>query len=182
MEDLVRQIIKAIGDDPDRDGLIDTPKRVIKSWAELYSGYQDSVKNHLRVFESKYDQIILLRDIDFFSTCEHHMLPFFGKCHIAYLPNGGGKVLGVSKLARIVNVFSRRLQIQEKMTQDIAAAIQESLDAKGVAVLVEGMHLCMVARGVGQQHATMTTSCMLGKFRESTSARIEVLNLINGMK
>jgi len=174
----VRRIIQMIGDDPEREGLRETPDRVARSWAELFSGYTAKVEDHAKVFSATYDEIVAVKGIDYFSMCEHHMLPFFGTLSIAYLPNGGGKVLGVSKFARIVEVFSRRLQIQEQMTQQIAQAIEAATNPNGVAVVVEGVHLCMMARGVKQQHARMVTSCMLGAFRDKPEARAEVLNLI----
>lgn len=177
-EGLVRRLIELVGDDPKREGLHETPRRVVKSWAELYRGYSEDPKVHAKVFASKYDEIVAIRGIDYVSTCEHHMLPFYGKVNVAYLPNGEGKVLGASKFARITHVYSRRLQIQEQMTQQIAYAIRDATEAKGVAVVVDGIHLCMMARGVEQQHATMRTSCMLGTFRDVPSARSEVLALL----
>lgn len=177
-EDLVRGMIKLLGDDPDRQGLQETPRRVVKSWGELYSGYTSDAKTYAKVFESDYDQIVVVRGIDYFSMCEHHILPFFGKCHIAYLPGEGNKVLGVSKFCRIVEVFSRRLQIQEQLTQQIADAICDAIAPKGTAVIVEGVHLCMMARGVKQQHASMRTSCMRGTLRDSEAARAEAMSLM----
>jgi len=181
-EDLVREMILAIGDDPDREGLKETPKRVVKSWAELYSGYNADAAEYCKVFSATYDQVVVFKDIDYFSMCEHHMLPFFGKVYIAYLPatNGkqGAKVIGASKMARIVNVFARRLQIQEQMTQQVAEAIQEMIHPRGLAVIVDGMHLCMMARGVSQQHATMRTSAMWGLYREDHRAQAEALRLM----
>lgn len=176
--ELVRKMITVIGDDPDRDGLKETPRRVVKSWEELFSGYREDPQVYAKAFESEYDQIVAVSGIDYFSMCEHHMLPFYGKCHIAYLPNGGHQVLGVSKFCRIVNVYSRRLQIQEQMTQQVAHAIRGAINPKGVAVIVEGVHLCMMARGVKQQHAKMKTSCMLGAFRDSPAARAEAMALL----
>jgi GTP cyclohydrolase I len=177
-EALVANIIRLIGDDPQREGLLETPARVVRSWAELFSGYHTDPGKHVKVFSATYDQVVAVKNIDYFSMCEHHMLPFFGKVAIAYLPNGQGKVLGVSKLARIVEVFSRRLQIQEQMTQQIAEAVSDAVKPKGVAVIVDGTHLCMMARGVKQQHAGMTTSCLLGVFREKPEARAEILTLM----
>lgn len=171
-------MISLIGDDPTREGLQETPARVVRAWAELFSGYHADPQRHAKVFTATYDQVVTVKGIDYFSMCEHHMLPFFGKIAISYLPSGGGKVLGVSKLARIASVFSRRLQIQEQMTQQIAEAIKEAVAPLGVAVIVDGTHLCMMARGVQQQHATMTTSCLLGVFREKPEARAEVLALM----
>lgn len=174
---MIYQIIRIIGDDPERQGLKETPARVVRSWEELYGGYEAKVADCIKVFETKYDQVVVLRGIDYFSMCEHHMLPFYGKAYIAYLPNGEG-VLGVSKLARIVEVFARRLQIQEQMTRQIADAIEAATKPKGVAVVVDGTHLCMMARGVQQQHATMRTSYMAGLFRDNIAARNEVLTLM----
>lgn len=177
-KELVRRLIEIIGDDPDRDGLKETPKRVVNSWLELYSGYRSDPKEHVKAFESEFDQIVAVSGIDYFSMCEHHMLPFFGKCYIAYLPNGSHKVLGVSKFCRIVDVYARRLQIQEQLTQQVAYAIRDAIDPKGVAVIIEGVHLCMMARGVKQQHASMRTSCMLGVFRDNPAARAEAIALM----
>lgn len=179
-KDLVRKLISVIGDDPDRPGLQETPDRVVRSWDELFSGYDDSVEKHIKIFDSDHSDLVMLRGISYFSMCEHHMLPFFGRCSVAYIPNGEGKVLGVSKVARIVNVFSRRLQIQEVLTKQVGAAIEKSIRPKGVAVVMEGVHLCMVARGVSQSDATMLTSSMLGAFRDSTSTRAEMLSLHKG--
>ncbi len=176
--ELVKNMIALIGDDPERDGLKETPDRVVRSWAELFSGYKDDPAKHAKAFQSEYDQVVAVRGIDYFSMCEHHMLPFYGKCSIAYLPNGGHKVLGASKFARIVEVYSRRLQIQEQMTQQIATAIEKAIEPRGVAVIIDGIHLCMMARGVQQQHATMRTSCMTGCFRESVASRNEALELL----
>jgi len=179
-EATVRKLIELIGDDPSREGLQETPRRVVKSWQELFSGYKDDPQSYAKVFTAEYDQVVVVRGIGYFSMCEHHMLPFFGQVNIGYLPNGNHKVLGVSKLARIVNVFSRRLQIQEQMTLQIARAIWDAVEPKGVAVIADGQHLCMMARGVRQQDATMRTSCMLGVFREQPASRAEVLTLLSG--
>lgn len=176
-QELVRKIIEFIGDDPDREGLKETPARVVRSWRELFGGYQQKVEDYVKIFQSDFDQVVVLRGIDFFSMCEHHMLPFYGQVYIAYLPGKTG-VLGISKLARIVQVFARRLQIQEQMTQQIAEAVKAATEPKGVAVIIDGTHLCMMARGVNQQHATMRTSSMLGMFRDNEAARHEVLSLM----
>ena len=164
--DLVEGILYAIGEDPHREGLRDTPSRVVKSWSTLFGGYQMNPKDILaRRFNSEnYDQMIVLRDIEMYSTCEHHMLPFFGKAHIAYLPNG--HVVGLSKLARLVECYARRFQIQEKLTQQIADALVEHAGAKGVGVMIEAQHLCMVARGVGKQNSVMVTTALRGAFTE----------------
>lgn len=174
----IEEIILKIGDDPAREGLLDTPNRVIKSWQELFSGYMKEPGEILaRDFDGYgYDQMVILRDIEIYSTCEHHMLPFFGRAHVAYLPSD--RVVGLSKLARLVDCFSRRLQIQEKLTMQIANAIEEHLNPLGVGVIIEAKHMCMIARGIGKQNSVMTTSCLLGKFREP-AVRSEFLTLIN---
>jgi GTP cyclohydrolase I len=174
---LVRSMIKAIGDDPDREGVRDTPKRVVKSWKELFAGYsQDPVAILGTTFEKgTYDQVIVCKDIELFSTCEHHMIPFFGKAHIGYIP--GERVIGLSKLARLVEVFARRLQIQEKLTQQIADTLDQVLKPAGVMVIIEAKHMCMCARGIGKQHSSMVTSAIVGKFRDA-SARAEFMEMI----
>ena len=179
-QDLIREMLSAIGDEPSREGLKDTPKRVVKSWAELYAGYHQKPADILStVFEDgACDEVVLLKNISFSSMCEHHMLPFIGVAHIAYLP--AGKVVGLSKLARLTDCFSKRLQIQEKMTSQIADAIEAHLKPRGTAVIIEAHHQCMSCRGVGKQGAVMVTSAMRGVFRENISARNEVLALIKG--
>lgn len=170
--------MKHIGEDPDREGVIDTPARVVKSWNEIFAGYkQDPAKILERRFDAAgYDEMVILRGITFYSTCEHHMLPFHGVAHVGYLP--GKSVVGLSKLARLVNCFSRRMQIQEKMTREIADTLERELGAAGVGVVIEATHLCMVARGVRQgSDARMVTSALLGRFREP-EMRAEFLNLI----
>ncbi len=176
-EDAVRSILSFIGEDPQREGLLDTPKRVVKSWGELYGGYkQDPAKILSTVFkDGACDEMVILKDIAFSSTCEHHMLPFIGKAHVAYLPKG--RVVGLSKLARLVDCYAKRLQIQEKMTQEISGAVQAHLKPKGVAVVIEAHHQCMSCRGVGK-NSTMITSSMLGTFRKNPAARAEFLSLI----
>lgn len=163
---IVREMLAAIGEDVTREGLVDTPDRVVRSWLTLFGGYQMEPEAILaRQFSSeKYDQMIVLKDIELYSTCEHHLLPFYGKAHVAYLPNG--HVVGLSKLARLVECFARRLQIQEKLTAQIADAIMEHTGAKGCGVLIEARHLCMVARGVGKQNSVMMTSALRGTFLE----------------
>jgi len=172
----VKRMIAFIGDDPTRPGLLETPSRVVKSWRELFSGYKDSPKNYKKIFQEDVDQMIVLRGCEFFSMCEHHMLPFYGTISIGYIPNG--KLIGLSKLARIANCYSRRLQVQERMTEQIAKSIMDLIDPLGVAVVVEGVHTCMTMRGVNKQRSRMTTSCMLGIFRKDPSARSEVLSLL----
>jgi GTP cyclohydrolase I len=175
-ESIIRSMLTAIGENPDREGLLDTPKRVVKSWRELFSGYDQNPATILeRDFEGGgYDEMIVLRDIELYSMCEHHMLPFYGRAHVAYIP--GARVVGLSKLARVVECFARRLQIQEKLTRQIADAINEFLNPKGVGVIIEAQHMCMVARGVGKQNSVMTTSALIGKFRDS-EVRAEFFNL-----
>ncbi len=176
--DNVVRMIEAIGEDPSREGLLDTPKRVVKSWKDLYAGYDKDPKQVLgTTFDAEgYDQMVVLRDIEMYSTCEHHMLPFFGKAHIAYIPNK--RVVGLSKLARLLECYSRRLQIQERLTQQIGNAIQEVLKPRGVAVVIEAKHFCMVARGIGKQNSVMTTSHLLGDFYKDQKCRDEFMTLI----
>ena len=178
IEEQIRQILTDIGEDPQREGLLKTPERVRKSLEFLTRGYKQDVEAVINgaIFNEECDDMIIVRDIEFYSMCEHHMLPFFGKCHIGYIPQG--KVFGVSKLARLVDVFARRLQIQERMTKQIAGQIMESVMPEGVGVVVEAQHLCMLMRGVQKQNSTMMTSCMLGSFRREQATRLEFLNLI----
>lgn len=178
VEELVRSFLVALGEDPGREGLKRTPNRVARSLEYLTSGYRIDIDALLRgaVFEEKYNEMVIVKDIDFFSMCEHHLLPFYGKCHIAYIPNG--KILGLSKLPRIVDVFSRRLQVQERLTQQIADTLYERLNPAGVAVVVEARHLCMLMRGVEKQNSVATTSAMLGVFQDDPRTRGEFLNLI----
>src|SRR3954466_3299542 len=178
MEDLIRQLLEELGEDPDREGLLRTPLRVAKAMKFLTSGYGadiDQVLNNA-LFSVDYSEMVIVRDIDFYSLCEHHLLPFFGKCHIAYLPHK--RVIGLSKIPRLVDVFARRLQIQERMTNQIAETIREKIDPLGVAVVVEGTHLCMSMRGVEKQNSVAATSAMLGVFREDARTRAEFLELI----
>jgi len=178
MENEVRNLLLQIGEDPEREGLLKTPERVAKSLAFLTSGYSrklDEVVNGA-IFEAESDDMVIVRDIEFFSLCEHHMLPFFGKCHVGYIPTG--RILGVSKVARIVDMFARRLQIQERLTREIAQAILATLNCEGVGVVIEAQHLCMQMRGVEKQHSVMTTSSMLGSFRRELATRNEFTRLI----
>jgi GTP cyclohydrolase I len=179
LEDLVKQTLIEIGEDPDREGLIKTPERVARSLKFLTRGYTQDINKVINgaIFTQDCDDMVIVKDIEFYSLCEHHMLPFFGKCHIGYIPKG--KVFGVSKLARLVDVFARRLQIQERMTQQIAQQIFEIIDPEGVGVVVEAQHLCMRMRGVEKQNSQMVTSSMLGSFRKETATRMEFLNLVN---
>lgn len=178
MQDLIRQLLAELGEDPGREGLVDTPKRVDKSLRFLTSGYHADVDQVLNgaLFSVDYSEMVIVKDIDFFSLCEHHLLPFFGKCHIAYLPRE--RVIGLSKIPRLVDVFSRRLQIQERLTNQIAQTIEEKIDPLGVAVVMEATHLCMAMRGVEKQNSFAVTSAMLGAFRNSTRTRHEFLELI----
>ncbi|WP_458527303.1 GTP cyclohydrolase I FolE [Onishia taeanensis] len=180
LADHFRQIITGLGEDPEREGLRDTPKRAAKAMQFLTHGYEQSLETLINgaVFESETDEMVLVKDIELYSMCEHHMLPFIGKCHIAYLPSG--KVLGLSKFARIVDMYARRLQIQENLTRQIAEAVQQVTDARGVAVVIEAKHLCMMMRGVEKQNSSMSSSVMLGAFRANQSTRQEFLTLING--
>ena len=179
MEDSVRTILVNIGEDPDREGLQKTPNRVARMFDELTSGYHmdpEAVINGA-IFNVDYaDEMVVVQDIEFYSMCEHHMLPFYGKAHVAYIPNN--KVIGLSKIPRIVDMFARRLQIQEQMTSQIATFLQETLDAQGVAVVVEGLHMCSMMRGVKKQHSKMKTSRMLGEFKEDRELRKEFLQHI----
>jgi len=172
-------LIKSIGEDLQREGLIGTPERVARASEEIFSGYTtdpDALINNA-LFNVDYDQMVVVKDINFYSMCEHHILPFFGKAHVAYLPKG--KVIGLSKIPRIVDMFARRLQVQERMTQQIATFIQETIQPLGVAVVIEASHLCMMMRGVRKEDATMTTSAMLGGFRTHLDTRLEFLNRIS---
>jgi GTP cyclohydrolase I len=177
-ENLYRELISRLGEDPTRDGLIDTPKRIVKSMEFLTRGYTmdaDAVL-HNALFDVDYDEMVIVKDIEFFSMCEHHLLPFFGKAHIAYVPNG--KVIGLSKIPRLVDMFSRRLQVQERLTRQIAEAIEEAIHPQGVAIILEAQHLCMMMRGVEKQHSSTTTSAMLGVFKSQLQTRNEFLSLV----
>jgi GTP cyclohydrolase IA len=180
--DLVRKMLVQLGEDPNREGLRRTPERYEKALRFLTSGYRQDPEKLLNgaMFSVCYDEMVVVRDIELYSLCEHHLLPFFGKCHVAYIPNK--KVVGLSKIARLVNMFARRLQIQERLTSQIANAIQEKLSPQGVGVIVEARHLCMVMRGVEKQHSTATTSAMLGVFRDNKQTRDEFLSLVHGAK
>ncbi len=177
--DLVRKMLTLIGEDPNREGLRRTPERFEKAFRYLTSGYRQDPEKLLNgaMFSVCYDNMVVVKDIELYSLCEHHLLPFFGKCHVAYIPNR--KVVGLSKIARLVNMYARRLQIQERLTSQVAKAIQEKLSPEGVGVVVEARHLCMVMRGVEKQHSAAVTSAMLGAFRENKQTRDEFLSLIN---
>lgn len=179
MEDSYLKILHEIGENPDREGLRDTPKRAAKAMEFLMQGYRvdiDEVINNA-LFDSDSDEMVIVKNIELYSMCEHHMLPFIGKCHVAYLPDG--KVIGLSKIARLVDIFARRLQIQEHLTNEIANCILEKTGAAGAAVIIEAQHMCMMMRGVEKQNSVMTTSSMLGAFRKSPSTRNEFLSLIS---
>jgi len=178
-EDIPLRMLQRIGEDPERDGLRDTPARVVRSWDELYKGYKEDPAEHLRKRfdnEEHYNEMVLLRDIEYYSTCEHHVLPFFGKMHVAYIPKPDGRIVGISKIARMVDGYARRLQVQERLTQQVADAMQSALDPMGVAVYCEGQHLCMLARGARQHESVMVTSALRGVCLEQ-AARLEFLLL-----
>ena len=178
IEKAVREILFAVGEDPDREGLAETPRRVARMYAELFSGLSEDPRKHVNKFftEEKYDEIILLKDIPFHSMCEHHLLPFMGHAHVAYLPRG--KVIGLSKLARIVTSFAQRPQMQERLTYQVAEFIMKEVDAQGVAVVMKASHTCMTVRGVKKAGSSMITSAMLGVFRSDVRSRNEVMSLI----
>ena len=178
MEALIRQLLVSFGEDPDREGLVKTPERVARAMSFLTSGYSANIDDILNgaLFSVDYSEMVIVRDIDYYSLCEHHLLPFFGKCHVAYIPNG--RVIGLSKIPRLVNVFARRLQLQERMTAQIADTIQQKIAPLGVAVVCEGTHLCMSMRGVEKQNSFAVTSAMQGAFRNNTRTRMEFLELI----
>jgi GTP cyclohydrolase I len=175
---LTRELLVAIGEDPDREGLVDTPERVAKALTFLTSGYRTNTEEVINaaLFTQETSSMVIVKDIEVYSMCEHHMLPFFGRCHIGYIPNG--RVFGVSKLARLVDMYARRLQLQERLTEQISTVVMESIDAKGVGVMIEARHLCMMMRGVEKQNSTMVTSSVLGVFRDSVPTREEFLALI----
>jgi len=179
VEQLIRELLTELGEDPTREGLVKTPRRVAEAFRFLTKGYQENVEDTLRgaVFESEANNMIIVRDIEIFSLCEHHMLPFYGQCHIGYIASD--KVIGVSKLARIMEVFSRRLQIQERLTRQIAKAVMDSVKAEGVGVVIEARHLCMMMRGVEKQNSIMTTSSVLGSFHHDEATRLEFLHLLS---
>ena len=178
IETLVREIIAALGEDPEREGLVKTPERVAKALAFLTSGYKSDLTTLVNgaIFTQTTNSMVIVKNIEVYSLCEHHMLPFFGRCHIGYIPTG--RVFGVSKLARLVDMYARRLQLQERLTEQISQAVFETIDAKGVGVMIEARHLCMMMRGVEKQNSEMITSSVLGTFRESEATRDEFLALI----
>jgi GTP cyclohydrolase IA len=180
MQDLIRQLLVELGEDPTREGLVRTPQRVEKALEFLTSGYDANIDDVLNnaLFTVDYNEMVIVKDIDFYSLCEHHLLPFFGKCHVAYIPQR--HVIGLSKIPRLVDVFARRLQVQERMTNQIAETIRQKIDPLGVAVVCEGTHLCMSMRGVEKQNSCAVTSAMLGSFRDNARTRMEFLELIRG--
>ena len=179
IQELVRELIRELGEDPDRQGLVETPRRVEETLRFLTSGYQQDARELLRraSFVEQYDEMVLLRDLELYSLCEHHLLPFFGKCHVAYIPSK--RIIGLSKVARLVDLYARRLQVQERLTTQIAETLQEELNPQGVAVVIEAQHLCMILRGVQKQHSVAVTSHMLGIFRSRMETRLEFMRHIN---
>ena len=179
IEQLTHSLLKEIGEDPNRDGLLRTPSRVAKSWEFFSRGYNQNLEDIVNnaIFEEDAKDMIIVRDVEFFSLCEHHLLPFFGKAHVGYIPSG--KIVGLSKIPRIIDMFARRLQVQERLTHQIADAIMNAIDPLGVAVVMEGRHMCMQMRGVEKQNSFASTSAMLGQFRKSSETRSEFLSIIN---
>jgi GTP cyclohydrolase I len=177
-EDLMREMIVRLGEDPTREGLVRTPERMRAAYEFLVKGYKEDPEAMLKkaLFTVTYDEMVIVKDVEMFSLCEHHMLPFFGKVHVAYIPNG--KVIGLSKIPRLIEIFSRRLQIQERLTTQIAETIQSAIEPQGVGVVIEARHLCMMMRGVEKQHSAAVTSSMLGSFRQEQETRTEFLSLI----
>jgi GTP cyclohydrolase I len=177
-KDLLRELLRRIGEDPNREGLQQSPARIIRSWNELFAGYHQRAEDVLvtQFHAEQYDEMVLLRDGEFYSTCQHHMLPFCGEAHIAYIPDK--KIVGLSKLARLVDVFARRLQLQERLTRQIARELDRVLKPKGVAVMIEGKHQCMSCRGVRKQNGRMVTSCLLGEFKKNAASRTEFFSFL----
>ena len=181
IEAAVLEILTAIGEDPERDGLQKTPGRVARMYEELFSGFQENPSDHLEVtFAADHDEMVMVRDIPFASLCEHHMVPFMGRAHVAYIPGADGRITGLSKLARLVDGFARRLQVQERMTSQIADAIEDALDPKGVLVVVDAEHLCMSMRGVKKSGTSTVTSAVRGLFRTDTATRFEAMQFVRG--
>ena len=178
MEKLIENILEDLGEDPKRQGLRKTPARVVETLRFLTKGYSENVEEILKgaLFDVQYDEMVIIRNIEVYSLCEHHLLPFFGKCHVGYLPSS--KVIGLSKVIRLVELFARRLQVQERLTQQIAHTINEQANPQGVGVIIEAQHLCMMMRGVEKQNVKVTTSTLLGKFRQDQRSRMEFLNLV----
>src|SRR3990172_6907605 len=182
MKELIRQLLEAVGENPDREGLRRTPERVEEALRFFTKGYSEDPREILdnALFEEDYDEMVIVKDIDLFSMCEHHLLPFFGKCHVAYIPRR--KIIGLSKVVRLVEIYSRRLQVQERLTSQIAGTIFEALDPYGVGVVIEAQHLCMMMRGVEKQNSIAITSSMLGTFRTNVETRMEFMDLIKGKR
>jgi len=181
IEAAVRDILSAIGEDPDRDGLLDTPARVARMYAEITGGLREDPEEHLyKVFDVDHDEMIMVRDIQIYSMCEHHLLPFYGSAHVAYIPKAGGRITGLSKIARLVDGFARRPQVQERLTRQVADAVQGALDPAGVLVVVEAEHMCMSMRGVRKPGSSTVTSAVHGTFREQASTRSEAMRFITG--
>ena len=178
IKNLTKDLLKEVGENPNREGLLNTPDRVSRSWEYLSKGYRQDIKELINgaIFNEKYDQMVAVKDIEFYSMCEHHLLPFFGHAHIAYIPNG--KIIGLSKIPRILDMFARRLQVQERMTQEVASMLNEVLEPKGVAVIIEAQHMCMQMRGVEKRQSYMSTSAMLGIFRDDDKTRKEFLDIV----
>tara|TARA_B100002003_G_scaffold159056_1_gene147592 strand:+ start:718 stop:1287 length:570 start_codon:yes stop_codon:yes gene_type:complete len=178
LKEITRSLLKEIGEDPNRDGLLKTPERVAKAWDFFSQGYDTDIQSIVNdaIFEENCSEMVIVRDIEFFSMCEHHLIPFFGRCHVGYLPNK--KIIGLSKIPRIVDAFAQRLQVQERLTGQVAETLMDILDPKGVGVVMEGRHLCMQMRGVEKQNSFATTSAMLGQFRDSAETRSEFLSII----
>jgi|TARA_B100001750_G_scaffold129968_1_gene103335 GTP cyclohydrolase I len=179
LEQITRNLLKEIGENPDREGLLKTPYRVAKTWKLFSKGYNQNLEGIINnaIFEEDAKDMVIVRDVEFFSLCEHHLLPFFGKAHVGYIPSG--KIVGLSKIPRIIDMFARRLQVQERLTHQIADAIMNAIDPLGVAVVMEGRHMCMQMRGVEKQNSLASTSAMLGQFRKSSETRSEFLSIIN---
>ncbi len=175
-QDLIKTMLAVIGEDEKREGLLETPSRVARSWSEIYSGYYRDPKEIFKTFDVACDEMVIVKDLEFYSMCEHHMLPFFGKVHIGYLP--GKRVLGLSKFARLVDIFARRLQVQERLTKQVADALMKGLRPRGVGVIMEAQHLCMMMRGCQKQNSSATTSSMLGSFRKDQKVRAEFLSMV----
>ncbi len=181
VEAAVHEILRAVGEDPERDGLVGTPGRVARMYAEVFSGLHESPDQHLQVmFEADHDEMVMVRDIDLTSMCEHHLIPFIGKAHVAYIPNDDGRISGLSKLARLVDAYARRPQVQERLTSQIANEIERTLQPQGVLVVIEAEHLCMSMRGVRKPGATTVTSAVRGLFRDNAATRFEAMRLIDG--
>jgi GTP cyclohydrolase IA len=178
MEELIRELLVGLGEDPEREGLLKTPHRAAEALRFLTRGYSQDVATVLNdaIFEEAIDDMIIVKDVEFYSLCEHHLLPFFGRCHVGYLPNG--KIVGLSKIARLVDMFARRLQVQERLTHQIAHALEEAIHPRGVAVVMEAQHLCMMSRGVEKQSSSMVTSAVLGAFRNDRGPRAEFMQLV----